>query len=55
MTSVGAALAPATMAWAERCVTPYPRLMGAVRLGGPTAPWLLRLRHATDEVDAAHA
>ena len=53
MTSVGAALAPATMAWAERCLTPHPRLVGAARLGGPTGPWLLRLRHAADEVDAA--
>ena len=55
MTSVGAALAPATMAWAERCLAPHARLVGAARLGGPTGPWLLRLRHAADEVDAAHA
>ena len=55
MTSVGAQLAQATMPWAERCLAPHARVMGAARLGGPTAPWLLRLRHAADAVDAAHA
>ena len=30
------------MAWAERCLAPGARVVGAARLGGPTGPWLLR-------------
>jgi aminoglycoside phosphotransferase (APT) family kinase protein len=49
MTAAAAALAPATAAWVERCLAARARVASAVRLGGPTGPWLLRVRRVADE------
>ena len=48
MTSVGAELAPATVAWAERLLPLGARVVGAARLGGPTGPWLLNVERFGD-------
>jgi aminoglycoside phosphotransferase len=48
MTTTGPTLAPPTLAWAERCLAPGARIVGATRLGGHTGPWRLRVRRSGD-------